>query len=335
MAEDEDIEQDSDEYRKWRSGNDNDKYASSKTPTESGSKSGSYSIPKADDEYALPGNDDNAGGGRGSWLDGDMNWPVLIVVFIALALVIAAVFGAVISSTESDSKPSEWPETEGTIVKQYDVNTFITEEYCEDQNDDGYLDDWECWKDFVYQIGLVYNYTLDSPASVALASENYTLNENIEFFKSEWIDNIKREGEEQLFQDFINETDERVALNSTVKIVYNPDSPNDAYSEFMDVPKDPLGFVGWFLMCCGGLLCIPIIIAGIVLSWAQRATGMGGGYGRNRWGPFGGFGNNRNRGNGGNRRATRRSGGTSRSGGGGRSGSRGGGGSSGGGGRRR
>ena len=119
MAEDEDIEQDSDEYRKWRSGNDNDKYASSKTPTETGTKSGSYTIPETDNEYALPGNDDNTGGGGDSWLDGDMNWPVLIVVFIALALVIAAVFGAVMSSTESDSKPSEWPETEGIITVSY------------------------------------------------------------------------------------------------------------------------------------------------------------------------------------------------------------------------
>ena len=60
---------------------------------------------------------------------------------------------------------------------------------------------------------------------------------------------------------------------------------------------------------------------------------MGGGYGRNRWGPFGGYyGGNRDSG-----RARRRSGGTSRSGGGGRSGSgsRGGGGRSSGGGRRR
>jgi len=31
LAEDEDLEQDSEAYRKWRSGNDNDKYASSKT----------------------------------------------------------------------------------------------------------------------------------------------------------------------------------------------------------------------------------------------------------------------------------------------------------------
>ena len=70
MAEDDDLEQDSDAYKKWRSGNDNEKYASSKTPTESGSRSGSYTIPK-DDEYALPGEEDTESGS--SWLDGNMN----------------------------------------------------------------------------------------------------------------------------------------------------------------------------------------------------------------------------------------------------------------------
>ena len=324
MAEDEDIEQDSEAYRKWRSGNDNDKYASSKTPSETGSKSGSYSIPKADDEYALPGEEDNSGGG--SWLDGDMNWPLIIAAIVIFALISSTIVAFMLSSSESDSKPSEWPETEGIIVKQYDVNTFITEEYCEDQDDDGYLDDWECWKDFVYQIGLVYNYTLDSG--------NYTLNEYIEFWESEWVDDIKRDGEEELFQKFINETEERIALNSTVKITYNPDAPHDAYSEFMISPDDPLGFVGYFFMCCGGMLCVPLIIGGVIMSWAKNASGMNGGYGRNRWGPFGGFGYNNNSG-GRNHRTTRRSGGTSRSGGGGRSGSRGGGGRSGGGGRRR
>ena len=327
MAEDEDLEQDSEAYRKWRSGNDNDKYASSKTPSETGSKSGSYSIPKADDEYALPGEEDNSGGG--SWLDGDMNWPVIIAVFLVFALISAVVFAAVMSSTESgNSDISGWPATEGIIVRQYDVNTFITEEYCEDQNDDGYLDDWECWKDFIYQISLSYNYTLDSG--------NYTLSEDLEFWEGEWIDDIKREGEEQLFQKFINETDKRIALNSTVIISYNPDAPGDAFSEFIGPPEEPIGFGGWFLMCCGGMLCIPIIFVGGIVGWARNATGMNGGYGRNRWGPFGGFGYNNHRG-GRSNRATRRSGGTSRSGGGGRSGSgsRGGGGRSGGGGRRR
>ena len=315
MAEDEDIEQDSEAYRKWRSGSDNDKYASSKTPTETGAKSGSYTVPKANDEYKLPGEDETSGGG--SWLDGDMNWPVIIALFVVFALIIAVVFAVAMSSTESDSKPSEWPSTEGIIVKQYDVNTEITEEYCEDQNDDEYLDDRECWKDFVYQIGLVYNYTLDSG--------NYTLNENIEFWKSEWVDDIKREGEEQLFQEFINETDERIALNSTVKIIYNPDSPNDAYSEFVELPGDPTGFIGYFFMCCGVMLCLPIVIVGVVIGWAKNAAT--GGYRDNRmgrWGRFGGgyFGNNRHHQGGSKRRhtPTRRSGGGGSRSGGGRSG---------------
>ena len=318
MAEDEDLEQDSEAYRKWRSGNDNDKYASSKTPSETGSRSGSYTVPK-NDEYALPGEEDNASGG--SWLDGDMNWPVIIAVVLVFALIISSVFAAVMSSTESDSKPSEWPAVEGTIIEKDNVNTFITEEYCEDDNEDGYLDDWECWKEFVYQVDLAYNYTDKEENS-------YILSESLEFWESEWVDVIKREGEDKLFQAFINATDERLTLNSTVKIFYNPET-GEAYSEFVDVPGDPMGFVGWFLMCCGGFLCVPIIIVGIVMSWARRATGMGGGYGQNRWGPFGGYYGGNNRGGG---RARRRSGGISRSGGGGRSGSgsRGGGGRSGG-----
>ena len=323
MAEDEDLEQDSEAYRKWRSGNDNDKYASSKTPSETGSRSGSYTVPK-DDEYALPGEEDNSGGG--SWLDGNMNWPVILAVVLVFALIISSVFAAVMSSTESDSKPSEWPAVEGTIIEKDNVNTFITEEYCEDDNEDGYLDDWECWKEFVYQVDLAYNYTDKEENS-------YILSESLEFWESEWVDVIKREGEDKLFQAFINATDERLTLNSTVKIFYNPET-GEAYSEFVGVPGDPMGFVGWFLMCCGGFLCVPIILVGIAMSWAQRATGMGGGYGRNRWGPFGGYYGGNNRGGG---RARRRSGGISRSGGGGRSGSgsRGGGGRSGGGGRRR
>ena len=323
MAEDEDLEQDSEAYRKWRSGNDNDKYASSKTPSETGSRSGSYTVPK-DDENALPGEEDNSDGG--SWLDGSMNWPVIMAVVLVFALIISSVFAAVMSSTESDSKPSEWPAVEGTIIEKDNVNTFITEEYCEDDNEDGYLDDWECWKEFVYDVDLKYNYTVKEENS-------YILSETVKFWESEWVDVIKREGEDKLFQAFINATDERLTLNSTVKIFYNPET-GEAYSEFVELPGDPMGFVGWFLMCCGGFLCVPIILVGIAMSWAQRATGMGGGYGRNRWGPFGGYYGGNNRGGG---RARRRSGGISRSGGGGRSGSgsRGGGGRSGGGGRRR
>ena len=60
MAEDEDYEQDSEAYRKWRSGEDNDRYASSKTPSETGARSGSYTTPKSEnDEYTPPDEDDN------------------------------------------------------------------------------------------------------------------------------------------------------------------------------------------------------------------------------------------------------------------------------------
>ena len=96
MAEDEDIEQNSEEYRKWRSGNDNDKYASSKTPTESGSKSGSYAIPKIDDEYALPGEEEN--NTRGGFLDGDVNWVMIGAAVIIFAIIASAISASILSS---------------------------------------------------------------------------------------------------------------------------------------------------------------------------------------------------------------------------------------------
>jgi len=51
LAEDEDLEQDSEAYRKWRSGNDNDKYASSSAPSEAGSRSGTYTIPESNETW--------------------------------------------------------------------------------------------------------------------------------------------------------------------------------------------------------------------------------------------------------------------------------------------
>ena len=86
MAEDEDIELDSEEYRKWRSGGDNDKYASSKTPTETGAKSGSYTIPKDDDEYALPGEDEN--NTSSGFLDGEVNWVIIGSAILIFAIII-------------------------------------------------------------------------------------------------------------------------------------------------------------------------------------------------------------------------------------------------------
>ena len=103
MAEDEDLEQDSDEYRKWRSGDDNDKYASSKTPTETGSKSGSYTIPESD-EYALPGEENT----DKSWLDSGVNWPMIIAAFVIFTIVASAIVAFAISSGDSGSNPCEF-----------------------------------------------------------------------------------------------------------------------------------------------------------------------------------------------------------------------------------
>ena len=313
MAEDDDIELDSEAYRKWRSGDDNDKYASSKTPTETGSKSGSYRIPKDDDdEYALPGEDD--GGSGKSWLDGDLNWTLIIAGFIIFALVIATIFAFVMTSNESDTKASEWPETEGTIIEQTNSKMFIGGESCEDENDDGWEDDWECWKEFVFDIELTTQYSVDN--------ETYHITEYVMFWEKYRVDELKEDGgenEERLFENFTDYWNEEavngsISLNSTISLIYNPENPKEAYSEFVEQPGDPTGFIWYFFMCCGGMLVIPIIIVGVVIGWAKNAAT--GGYRDNRmgrWGRFGGgyFGNNRNHRGGSQRRhtSTRRSGG--------------------------
>ena len=321
MAEDEDIELDSEAYRKWRSGDDNDKYASSKTPTETGSKSGSYTIPKDDDdEYALPGED--VSGSGGSWLDGDLNWGLIIAGCIIFALVSATIFAFVMTSNESDTKASEWPETEGTIIEQTNSKMFIGGESCEDENDDGWEDDWECWKEFVFDIDLTTQYSVDN--------ETYHITEYVVFWESYRVDELKEDGgenEERLFENFTDYWNEEAAngsisLNSTVGVIYNPESPEDAYSEFSEMPGDPMGFLGYFFICIAGAMCLPIAIVGVVIGWAKNAAT--GGYRDNRmgrWGRFGGgyFGNNRHHRSGSTRRhtPTRRSsgGGSRRSGG--------------------
>ena len=321
MAEDEDIELDSEAYRKWRKGDDNDKYASSKTPTETGSKSGSYTIPKDDDdEYALPGEDD--GGNDKSWLDGDLNWTLIIAGCIIFALVSATIFAFVMASDQPDTKPSEWPETEGTIIEQTNSETFIYGEFCEDENEDGWEDDWECWKEFIFVIGLKTQYSVDN--------NTYQIIDYFEFWEKHRVDVLKQNGgenEERLFENFTNYWNEEAAngsisLNSTVGVIYNPENPEEAYSEFSEMPGDPIGFLGIFFMCLAGVMCLPIIIVGIIISQAKNAV-TGGWSSRIGWGPFRGFGGGGHHRGGSTRRhtPTRRSGGGgSRSGGRGRSG---------------
>jgi hypothetical protein len=310
LAEDEDIELDSEEYRKWRSGGDNYKYASSKTPTETGSKSGSYTIPKDDDEYALPGEDDEEGGK--SWLDADLNWPIIIAVFVILTIVASAIAAFALSSGESGSNPSEWPETEGIIIEQTNSEMFIDGEICEDENDDGWEDDWECWKEFVFIIDLTTQYSVDN--------ETYQIIDYVDFWEKHRVDVLKQNGgenEERLFENFTDYWNEEAAngsisLNSTVGVMYNPENPEEAYSEFSEMPGGPMGFLGYFFMCFAGVMCFPIIIVGFIINQARNAVTGGRGNRVGRWGPFGGgyFGNNRHQGGSKRRHTpTRRSGG--------------------------
>ena len=132
-----------------------------------------------------------------------------------------------------------------------------------------------------------------------------------------------------------------MAVNSTVRIFYNPENPGEVYSEFGEVNEDAESV--FFLMGIGAICCFSIVFIGIFIGTAQRISSMREDYELNRRGSLGVFGSDNNRVGGRDSRAVRRSGGSSRSGGGGRSGSgsRGGGGRSsggsrsGGGGRRR
>ena len=328
MAEDDDYSQDSEAYRKWRSGEDNDRYASSKTPSETGARSGSYTTPKSEnDEYTPPDEDDNSE--KLPWYV----WAFLIITTIPFLIVAIGSADFQFGDGGSDGKnPSEWPSVEGTIEYTRVEDKFITEEYCEDRNDDGYFDDDECWKDFVYVAEVSYIYTVEDTSDVngQEGCEGCFYGETVELWESHWVDVLKREGEDKLFQEFINATDERLAVNSTVKIFYNPDNAGEAYSEFGEAYEDAES--GFFLIGIGAFCCSSIVFIGIFLGTAQRVRGIGEDYGLNREGSFGVFGSDTNRSGKRNNRAIRRSGGSSRSGGGGRSGSgsRGGGRSSGG-----
>ena len=328
MAEDDDYSQDSEAYRKWRSGEDNDRYASSKTPSETGARSGSYTTPKSEnDEYTPPDEDDNSE--KLPWYV----WAFLIITTIPFLIVAIDSADFQFGDGGSDGKnPSEWPSVEGTIEYTRVEDKFITEEYCEDRNDDGYFDDDECWKDFVYVAEVSYIYTVEDTSDVngQEGCEGCFYGEIVELWESHWVDVLKREGEDKLFQEFINATDERLAVNSTVKIFYNPENAGEVYSEFGKVDEDVE--IGVFLTAIGAFCCVAISFVAIFLGIAQRVGGIGEDYELNRGGSSGVFRSDNSRSGRRNSRAVRRSGGSSRSGGGGRSGSgsRGGGRSSGG-----
>ena len=123
MAEDDDYSQDSEAYRKWRSGEDNDRYASSKTPSETGARSGSYTSPKSEnDEYTLE-DEDNDSGELPRWASVIIFIPTLIFVIIAIGGTDLQFGDGVPDGTNS----SEWPSIEGTVENTLVLEKFITE----------------------------------------------------------------------------------------------------------------------------------------------------------------------------------------------------------------
>ena len=256
MAEDEDIEQDSEEYRKWRQGDDNEKYASSRTPTETGASSGEYKIPTSTDTPATSqGNDGSEK-----------------VFWIGIAVAVLLVFGSGIMGIylfiSSADEVASWPTTEGSVSETYYTDGYT--EDCEDENGDGYEDDWECYDIFWCKIDVSYNFTVD----------------NQRYFSSEvGIDGNYGEDTCQ------TELENKYQINGTVKVHYDSENPANNYIE--NPPSSGLAMV---------FCAIPfVIILVIVIAFAAmgRITGHSDpfsrgfadrGWNRRRGFGFGGFG---------------------------------------------
>jgi len=247
LAEDEDIEQDSEEYRKWRQGDDNEQYASSRTPTETGASSGEYKIPPNTDT-PISSSDDQ---GKDS---GDRNFWIAIVV--AAILVIGTGIIGLYLFAGSGEETANWPTTEGYVSETYYTDGWVEE--CDDENDDGYEDDWECYDVFWCKIEVSYNFTV----------------EERKYFGSEGgIDGHYGESKCQ------TELEGKYAVNATVTVHYNSDDPNENYIE------NPTGS-GLAIMLC----VIPIILIVVAIAvFAQRMQAASGVSPLRRRG-FGGFG---------------------------------------------
>ncbi len=249
MAEDEDIEQDSEEYRKWRQGDDNDQYASSRTPTETGASSGEYKIPPSTDT-PISSSDDQGGD------SGDRNFWIAIVV--AAILVIGTGIIGLYLFAGSGEETANWPTTEGYVSETYYTDGWVEE--CDDENNDGYEDDWECYDVFWCKIEVSYNFTV----------------EERKYFGSEGgIDGHYGESKCQ------TELEGKYAVNATVTVHYNSDDPNENYIE------NPPGS-GLAIMLC----VLPIILIVVVIAvFAQRMQAASGFSPlRRRVGGFGMFG---------------------------------------------
>ena len=247
MAEDEDIELDSEEYRKWRQGDDNEQYASSRTPTETGARSGEYKIPTSTDTTTGPSQNQ----GRDS---GDRNFWIAIVV--AAILVIGTGIIGIFLFMSSAEEVASWPTTEGSVSETYYTDGWVEE--CDDENDDGYEDDWECHDVFWCKIDVSYNFTVEV--------KKY-------FSSEEGIDGNYGEDTCQ------TELEGKYAVNATVIVHYNSDDPNENYIE------NPPGS-GLAIMLC----VIPIILIIVAIAvFAQKMQAASGVSPLRRRG-FGGFG---------------------------------------------
>lgn len=247
MAEDEDIEQDSDEYRKWRQGDDNDQYASSRTPTETGASSGEYKIPpNTDTPISSSDNQEGDSGDRNFW----------IAIVVAAILVIGTGIIGLYLFASSGEETASWPTTEGSVSETYYTDGWVEE--CDDENDDGYEDDWECYDVFWCKIEVSYNFTV----------------EERKYFGSEsGIDGHYGESKCQ------TELEGKYAANATVTVHYNSDDPNENYIE------NPPGS-GLAIMLC----VIPIILIIVAIAvFAQRMQAASG-VSPLRHRGFGGFG---------------------------------------------
>ena len=280
MAEDEDIELDSEEYRKWRQGDDNDQYASSRTPTETGASSGEYKIPLSTDTPIS--SSDNQGGDSG-----DRNFWIAIVV--AAILVIGTGIIGIFLFMSSAEEVASWPTTEGSVSETYYIDGWVEE--CDDENDDGYEDDWECHDVFWCKIDVSYNFTVEA--------KEYSSSE-------EGIDGNYGEDTCQ------TELENKYQINGPVTVHYDPENPAINYIE--NPPSSGLAM----LFCVIPFVIILVIVATFAAmgrftghsdpfsrGFANRGWNRRRGFGFGGFGRRGGWGRSGRRSGGARRRTTR------------------------------
>ena len=176
---------------------------------------------------------------------------------LLLIVILGAIYFMGENDSSSSSDGSSWPTTEGYVSETYYTDGWVEE--CDDENDDGYEDDWECYDVFWCKIDVSYNFTA----------------EERKYFGSETIERDYGESQCQ------TELEGKYAINATVTVHYNSDDPNENYIEN---PPDS----GLAILFC----IIPIILIVVTIAvFAQRMQAASGFSPlRRRVGGFGMFG---------------------------------------------